>query len=407
MLIRLAWRNIWRNRGRSLMTVGAVAVVVIITLAFFGLTGAARNGIYVSLTRAAGHLQIHAAGYRTGHGLRESLIDAPLETLATLAKTLPEAEIVSALAVPGLIESEGRSYGILLQGLEQPDAVRDRYASEYLVTGELPVAADPDGIALGEKLAANLQVAKGDTVYLYAPGTDGYGASAYTVTGLLKVPNSEAVAVSSLRAAQELAAPEALNRIEVTFPGLKKSSDDSVIAELRARTQIALGESYAVEPWSAVSPDMAGFIDYFRRVSLIFALIFFILAGLLVANTVYLSVIERVREFGLLHALGTPATKVVIMVLCESLFLCLCGAFLGLAAGSLIVTGLARGVSFPGQVADFLAEQGLPRVFYGSVSPQEIMMTVLFTLITAVLAALLPALSAGRLEPAEAMRFTA
>lgn len=388
------------------MTLGAVALVVIITLSFFSLTGAAQNGIYYSVTRATGHLQVHVEDYRRARAFRDRLMDDAQALVGALHAALPQAEVVPVLSVPVLIESDGRSYGAVLQGLEQPRAVRERYALEYLRDGALPEASDVEGIALGERLARNLQVDLGDTVYLYAPGSEGLGAAAYRVSGTLEVAGSEGFALSSLAAAQELAAPEAINRLELTFPDLVRRGDDRVLLELQERAHRALGEGFSVERWSTAHPDMAGFIVYFQRVALIVSGIFYVLAGLLVANTVYLSVIERVREFGLLNALGTPRRTVLLMVLSESVLLCVGGALVGLTIGALIARRMAEGMRFPAELADFLAEQGLPRVFYGSVTLREVLITLGFTFVTAALAALLPALSAARLEPVEAMRFT-
>ncbi len=393
------------------MTAGAVAVVVIITLSFFGFTGAAQNGIYYNATRVAGHLQVHIKDYLQTRNMQDLLIEDVSDLASTLKETFikanVKADIVSALAVPGLIESDGRSFGIMMQGLEQPESARKRFHTEYVKKGSLPKITNVEGIALGENLALNLKVDVGDTVYMYAPGTDGYGAAAYTVTGIITIPNSESFAFSSLLAAQELAAPESINRVEVTFPDFNRGSDDAALIALKTQAQNALGEAYIVETWSEIIPELAGFIGYFNRVSLFIAFIFFILAGLLVANTIYLSVMERVREFGVLRALGLRQYRVMNMVLSESVLLCVSGAVIGLIIGSLIVMKMGQGMRFPPEVAQFLVEQGLPEVFYGSVGLKQIVLTVGFTLLTATISALLPAFSAGRLEPVEAMRFSA
>ena len=163
----------------------------------------------------------------------------------------------------------------MMQGLEQPENVRERFHTEYIKKGSLPEAKDVEGIALGEKLALNLKVDIGDTVYMYTPGTDGYGAAAYTVTGIVTIPNSENFAFSSLLAAQELAAPESINRVEITFPDFNRGTDDTALVDLQAQAQDALGKAYIVETWSEVIPELAGFIGYFNRVSLFIAFIFF------------------------------------------------------------------------------------------------------------------------------------
>ena len=94
------------------------------------------------------------------------------------------------LEVPGLLEGDGRSRGVVLQGVDQPRAMRERYAADTLAGGRLPGPGDLEGVALSRGLARALGVGMGNTVYMYAPGTEGYGASAYTVVGLLALPGA-------------------------------------------------------------------------------------------------------------------------------------------------------------------------------------------------------------------------
>ena len=137
------------------------------------------------------------------------------------------------------------------------------------------------------------------------------------------------------------------------------------------------------------------------------SLIFFVLAGLLVLNTVYLSTLERVREFGVILSLGAPARKVLGMVTLESLLLCLSGAVLGLFVGLPLIALGSRGFVMPGYAEAMLAEVGLPTVFYLSIDPWQVLLAVGFAVLTAFFAALGPARLAANIAPAEAMRYTA
>ncbi len=107
-----------------------------------------------------------------------------------LRTDVPDAEVVAVLEVPGLLESDGRSRGVVLQGVGQLDALREQYARDTLAEGRLPEPGDLEGVALSRGLARALGVGMGNTVYMYAPGTEGYGASAYTVVGLLDLPGT-------------------------------------------------------------------------------------------------------------------------------------------------------------------------------------------------------------------------
>jgi len=405
-MLSLAWRNIWRKRGRSLMTAGAIGLVVLITIIFYGFAGAAISGIYQRLTERVGHLQVQVASYRDARDFADRLIF----NAATVQAALPEAEWLAALDVPGLLEGDGRSRGIVLSGLAHSPAMRAQFKESYLVMGTLPEHDDPVGIALGSRLARALQVELGDTVYLYAPGTLGFGAAAYMVVGLLDYGEpmlDSRSAVVALAAAQELAAPGAVSRFGLFFPELIRLGDDVRVPAQQEALQAALGPGFAVETWRQLEPGMAATIELTEPMMAVFAAIFFILAGLLVMNTIYLSLIERIREFGVIMALGANRRHVIGMVLTESLLLCLAGAAAGAALGGISLAFMAQGFSFPEPLASAYAEFGLPRVFYGSITVAQVLTVLGFTLVTALLAALIPARAAGKLEPVEAMRFTA
>lgn len=405
-MLTLAWRNIWRKRWRSLFTSGAVAVVVLLTTLNFGLVGAFENGMYSRLTETSGHLQVHVTDYRDLRAFSDLLIRDAESVQQQIETRYPEAEIVTTLEAPGLLEGAGRSRGVLLMGAEQSPAIRERFIEDSLQSGVLPETGDLESIALSSRLAHALQVDLGDTVYLYAPGTEGYGAAAYTVTGLLDTPGMQ-MAFVSLAAAQEVAAPDAVTRMEIHLPGFNRLDDDDALPAIRDELNTLLDDAYIVETWREVNPGMAAYLELMGPSTTISSAIFFILAGLLVLNTVYLSIIERIREFGVIMALGAGRLKVIGMVFAESVLLCTVGALVGIGLGLGIVAAMARGFSFPGPLAELYAESGIPTVLYASIDPTSVLITALFALATGIIAALIPAFSAARLEPVEAMRFTA
>lgn len=408
-MLVLAWRNIWRQRSRSLGAIMAVGFVVWLGLVYFGLVGAARDGSYVNLTENAGQLQVHTRDYRDARNIRDAVVRDAAALRPRIAATLPDVEVAAALDVPVLLAGADRSRGVLLMGVDQPQALRERFAAAYLAEGRLPAGDDLDGIALGGGLARTLQVRVGDTVYAYAPGTEGTGASAYTVVGVLKFPDparDASTALLSLPAAQDLAAPGAVSRFELHIGQVRRAPDDAVLMQLRDRLQSALGGAVIVETWREAFPSLSRIEQVMRPVGLVFIGLFFVLAGLLVVNTIYLSVIERTREFGVVIALGARRGRVMRMVVAESLALCGTGAVLGLLLGVLSLARLSQGFTYPG-LEKLTAQVGFPSVLYARIEPAEIVTVLGFALATGVVAALMPARSAGRLEPIDAMRFVA
>ena len=409
-MIALAWRNLWRQGRRSLISLIAVAIVVLFAVVMYSFVGAITNGMYADLTNEVGNIQVHTADYRDARDFGDGLLEDAAAVKATVAQTAPDAVVVGSLQVPGLLAGEDRSRGLAVQGQDWPELLKDTFEADYLAQGTFVEGDNVSGIMLGQSLARALEVGLGDDVYVYAPGTEGYGAAAYTVEGLLDFddPNREInAAYLSLTAAQELAAPDALSRLELHYPDINTVKEDASVAPDVAALQSALGESVEVEAWRNLSPGLAAMLNFLAPMMAIVSLIFFVLAGLLVLNTVYLSTLERIREFGVIISLGAKGRQIMGMVTLESLMLCLSGAAIGLAIGLGLVALGSNGFAMPGYAQEMMAEVGLPTVMYLTIEPWQVLLAVGFAVLTAFFAALGPARMAANIEPAEAMRYTA
>src|SRR5690606_36133555 len=198
----------------------------------------------------------------------------------------------------------------------------------------------------------------------------------------------------SLEGAQELAAPGAVTRFEVHLDPERGVVTDARIEEARDRAAAALGPDVRVETWREASPDTAAILDLMDPAMVVFSFFIFILAGLLVVNTIYLGLVERIREFGVIIAVGAHRGRV------------LAGTAVGLLVSGLRIASWADGLHLP-QLDEVLAEYGFPAVLYPSVTAGQVAITVGYAIVTALAAALWPAWVAGRLEPVEAMRHVA
>ena len=408
-MIAMAWRNLWRQGRRSLIAMFAVAIVVLMAILMYAMGGAVTNSIYQDLTGQFGHIQIRADGWRDAQDFDDALLLEADALRAEVSRVTPDAAVVGVLQVPALVAGEDRSRGVPITGQSWPDDLAASFEDDHLVAGAFLEPGDVTGILLGRSLADALQLEIGDDVFVYAPGTEGYGAAAYTLAGLLAFddPNREiASAYLDLGAAQELAAPNALSRLEMHFPDVVTVERDAIALGDVDALASALGSSAQVESWRSIDPAMASVLNFIVPIMTIFSVIFFVLAGLLVLNTVYLSTLERIREFGVILSLGAQGRQVMAMVTAESVLMCFTGALIGTVAGLGIVASLADGFIFPGQEALF-AELGLNPVLYPFVEPWQVALAIGFAVFTAIGAALWPARVAANVAPAEAMRYTA
>jgi len=403
----LAWKNVWRGRGRSLVTAAAVAAVVALMLVMYGFSGAIQNGMFQSLTRTSGHLVVQA---KNADQIREfdlSLIHDAASLKDKLAQELPDADVEALLEIPALLAGEERSRGVVLLGLEPGVRLMKEFGEKYLTQGQPPSGGDTWTVDLGAALARALKVGPGDSVYAFAPGTEGIGAAAFTVAGLLDLPesNMEArTAVLTLEVAQELAAPDAASRIVIFLTNLKTLAQESELERTRERLAPLIPAGFELLTWREAQPALAAMLEMLKPMILIYALLFFVLAGLLVVNTVYLSLVERIREFGVIIALGADRWRVMRLVIMESLVLVSSGALVGGLLGGLALMHMSKGFSLPGNLARQYAEFGIPEVLYASVTPGQVAQVFAFAILTAIVSALWPAWLAGRLEPVEAMR---
>ncbi|MEJ2288383.1 MAG: FtsX-like permease family protein [Deinococcales bacterium] len=407
-VLSLAWRNLWRQRRRSLTSLGAVALVVCLSLLYYSIGGAAVNSMYRNLTEAGGQVQVHVQGYRDLRDFSDGLIRDASQVEATVRAQAGSGVVVGVLDVPGLLIHGDRSRAVALSGRDWPAALQATYLRQNPLEGTFVRSGDDTGIVLGRGLATALDVGIGDEVVMYAPGTEGFGAGSYTVTGLVDVLDPSAAsrtALVSLAAAQSLAAQDAVSHIEVHFPDIRRLQDNAVTSAVAERVQGAL-PGLSVESWRELSPTLVRILDSLRPVMAIVSVIFFVLAGLLVVNSIYLGMVERIREFGVLMSLGASGRRVMGLITLESVLLCAAGAAVGVAIGLPLVGLMARGFTIPG-LEQYYASFGMDPMFYASIQPGEIAFAILFALATGVLAALWPASIASRLEPVEAMRFTA
>jgi putative ABC transport system permease protein len=396
-VFRLAWRNLLRTPGRSLTTLGVVALVVFLSLLFLSVYAGAFDAFLRLLLERTGHLVVRVEGYREKEDLEGLAFTPPPLDLP------PGATLEGALEGAALLIAGERSRAVSLTGLE-PEAFRRE--KRALSAGRLPEA--PGEALLGEALARALRVGLGDEVVAYAPGGLGLGVYPFRVVGLLDLPETQLEArtlLVPLEDAQLLLAPGRVTLLRVWLPGVglyEMAPLEALKGELSPRLP-----GLSVETWLEANPLYAALLPLYDVVMGVYVGIFFALAGLILLNALYLSLVERIREFGLLAALGLTGRRVMALVLWESLLLVGVGAGVGLLLGLGVHLTLADGfrLPLPQALLEQYREFGLPEVLYGRLSPKDLLLTLGYAVGVAVLAALWPAYLASRLEPVEAMRY--
>lgn len=406
--MKAAVRHLLRNRRRSLLTLVAVLVPVYILVLMYGLVSGEMRGFFDGAVKLrTGHFQVRAVADRPEGGALP-LINQP-DKLIGLVDGLPGIERhVVRLDLPALAAEGDHSQGVLVQGISsgQTDPIADLVTSGRFLNG------DGRSAVVGEGLARLLNLKVGDQIILLGSHPDaGLGVANPTVVGIFSAPDetlSRSVVDVDLSLARQLVRrPDAATAIVGYVQGVDGPWDAWKIERAVVTLRAELPAGYEVLDWRALSPDINLYMRIARPILTLFSGIFFILGGLVVLNTLYLSVMERTRELGIIIALGASRGQVMRMVFTEAGLIAVAGGAIGALAGAALVWIIEAvgGLRLPGAYSGFLKAFGMQPLLHLRVTIPEIALSAAAMVVMALLAAWYPARRAARLEPVEAIHY--
>jgi len=406
-MLTLAWRNIWRNRRRTLITLAAIALSVTLVQAFHNLSyGVYQSMIAGGVRAGSGHLTIYRKGYVDN---RDERLSWQPGDLAEQAAALPGVEaVLPRVYLPGMAQSSRESRGILLTGID-PQA--ERLVNPFLKglddTRMIRSLSGRDAL-VGVRLLKELKLKPGRKFVVTLQNRSGDLASElFRVRGVittgLKDVDGRLIMVGLKKAAAMAGIGGEIHELAILLDQPRRDREVGPALEklIHNRRQLA------VIPWDRAMPNLANAIklDYASQ-KFIFAIILLIVT-IGVVNTQLMSVMERYREFGIILAVGATAGRLRLLVLTESLMIGLSAMLLGSALGSLATLYLSRvGIDLRSFISESLEFGGVifDPVLRAAWDFGYMAQIACYVVILSLLAALYPARKAGRIQPAEAMR---
>ena len=402
MIFRIAWRNIWRNRRRSLIVMISVAIGIIAALLMDTLS----RGMMVQMLENqigshVSHIQIHRKGFRADPVIQNFLPDP--QRVQTAVGRLGEIGFWTERVITyGLLSSAESSSGITLVGID-PTREADVTTIKNSVVAGRYLSGERNEIVIGRKLAEKLNVTMGDKVVDMATSIDGSVASdVFRVVGLYETFSSEfdkVFAYVDLAHMQDMLGLRS-NVSEVALLVRDRDQLDRVKEELRHE----LGESYEVLSYPEILPFLVLQLDIFEESMYIFYLIIGIALIFGIINTMLMSVFERITEFGVLKAIGMGGRLLVTMVVLEALLLGVLGTVAGFIIGYGIYLPLSQSGIDLSMFAESLKSIGSGSVIYPVLTFSGAINALVIIPLVAVLGAIYPAAKAARLQPIEAIR---
>ncbi len=405
IVVRLAWRNLWRHQRRTWLTVGAMVfsntlLVFMISMQF----GMYELMIDNTLKMFTGHLQVQAPGYKDDQKMRQT-VPAIVPLATRLRAEFPEEAIAARAWAFALASSEQRSYGVGIFGVEPAFEPKVSSIPGLLIAGRYLEQSDAAEIVIGAVLARNLRVAVGDELTVLGSGRDGsFAAAVLTIVGVFDSGVSDvdrSIAEMGLGAFQDIFFMEgAGHQVVVTAPTLEAAA--VVLPEIRAALPADAG--LVIHDWDALQPGLKQAIKADMSSAFFMYGILVILVAFSVLNTQLMSVLERTHEFGIVMALGLKPGQLARLVMLETAFLGLIGLVLGAIGGAILTAYFSvNGLSIPG-MEEMAANFNLPARVYFQATPGTMAIGPSIVFLFTLLAAVYPAQHLYRLHPVEAMR---
>ena len=406
LYLRLAWRNVWRHRRRTLIIVLAMAFGLALMMFYDGLVAGFNQAIYGNAIKVlGGNIQVHAAGYRSAAD-QDPLL--PLADGAAVVKAaLADPQVLAAtqrINTGGLASSREGAFAVGITGIQPEQELPVNLAAQHVIAGRYLTADDGDVIFIGKGLADAMDVTVGDRITLLGRSNhQQMRQRTMTIAGIydLGMPDIEKSTVYiSLSEAQTLYdLPGQSTEVAIVLKQLGK--EPAVIAALRP-----VLPGYEIESWETNFPELQSALGTKGSVMNIFSVVILMIAGIGILNLLLMAVYERTREIGLLGALGLRPRQISLLFILEGTMIGLVGVAVGIVLG-LLINGVLRQVGLDysafSSVTSYMALAG------GRIYPEwgidKLVGRGLTVAVISALAALIPAREAAQHEPAEALHY--
>ena len=401
--IKVSWRNLWRNRTRTNVTITAVALCIAILIIFQSMiVGLIEKAVFNTTNLVIGEVQIHANGYLNDKSLYKDLKNT--EKIKSIAKK-NNIGLVERSYGFGLISSGTKSAGTQFWGVNPESELMHFDFAKHINQGTFLNSSSSNKIVLGNKLALSLAAEVGTELVVFVQGADGsLGNDLFYVSGILKnvadnIDRSAAIILENdfniLFSSNNMIHEIALN------------SKGNFEAEEIQHLMSAEIKDVEIDTWKQLMPTIALMTEkmsVFMRT--LFSLIFTIAAGLGVMNTMIMSTYDRMKEFGIIRAIGATPWRIIKQVSLESFILTFIASIIGTVVGLSVALYFQKyGFDVSGQGNLSFGGVVMDPIWKASVSLGIILLPIGLMMLTSILSSLYPASIAARIKPVEAIHY--
>ncbi|HCT30366.1 MAG TPA: ABC transporter permease [Bacteroidales bacterium] len=404
MIFSISFKNIWRNKIRSLVVIMAITIGLtggILTVAL--MQGMVDQRLNIAIDSEVSHIQIHNSKYLLNPELMENIGNA--DSIINAIKQIPEVKfVVKRTRIPVMINTARTSTGVNIVGInpDEERSISTFYKNVADSAGSFFKETKPNQIVIGRKLAEKLKAKlKSKVVVTFQDTSGNLIGAAFKISGIFKSSNSiidETTAFIS-------------NDDFTRLTGLSSKSAHEIAIRVENLEQIPLVQerlksmfpSLTVRNWKQIQPELSIMVEWMGFMNYIIIGIILLALGFGILNTMLMAVLERIKELGMLMAIGMSKRKIFSMIMLESIFLSVIGGIVGTILSLVFVHLLNHhGVDF-GAYSQAFERLGYPSVIFPSIPNEFFIGLTIMVLFTGILSAVYPARKALKLNPVEAL----
>jgi len=404
IITTLAWRNLWRNHRRTLIMLAAVSVGVWAMIFMTSLIrGMVNDMLRDGIQALPGLVQVHNPFFRDDPSVNNLLAIDATEASAALTRAGIE-RFSSRVRVPAIVSSERESRGVTLVGVDPAEEASIAAIGSEIVAGRALESLDDNGVVLGQALARQLETEVGKRVVLMSQDPDNEVVDrGFRVVGLFTASleaQEQAFAFAARRTAQEmLRIDDGISEIAVM------GEDYRDVEPLLQQVRSVMSPSDEALPWTQFDAYLGSMMSVMDGFVLVWIVVVFLALSFGLVNTLVMAVFERVREIGLMLALGMRPASILGQILVESVFLLALGLTIGNVLAYASILPLRDGIDIS-IVAEGMEMFGASSMLYPDLTLQDVITANVVVLILGFLASLSPAWRASRYEPVRALTRT-
>lgn len=403
MIAAISWRNVWRNKLRSAVIILAITAGLtggIFTVAMYN--GMTEQKLRTAVDTQTAHLQIHAPMFRKNKDIRLYLPDADA-IVSSINKREPVRAVATRLVATAMLASSNANAGVQLNGIDPDKEMAISTIHRSMVSGDYFQTEKRNQVVISTRTAKKLKVGMNDKVVITLQDINGdIVGAALRVSGIFRTTHSmfdEAnVFVRKQDLERILSMPGVVNEITLRLDDIEEVPRFQQLLQSEFPADVA-----DIQSWREIQPELAYISDATWQMNYLVLIVILLALAFGILNTMLMAIFERVKEIGVLMAVGMSKPRIFWMIILETVFLSLTGAVCGMMVSAWLVYATGRSGINLSMFAQGLESFGISSVIYPALDPPFYGRLAIMVIVAALISALYPAIKALRMNPVEAI----